>query len=456
MIQSQEPYVSRSVSLDPTVAVSERKAGGTLRLLSDPRLLFWNIFLVIASPVLLGLKLRRYQRKRNNHELNMERWTLRNNEIAPRSKDKKRVAFAVASFGEILLVDPLTRQLRAEHPNVEVIWVVRDSHTLEELRQGRPDQATILWPFDALPPVNKFLHRVDPDLLVFAERYSFPNLLAGSRAWGAKALLINGRVKAEKGIFRKLTRWYDRWLFGLCDQLSFQSEIYAKRALNRAPAERVHALGNLKLDLPRRTLAADQAADLDRWLGAAKDLPLIVAGSTDNLAEERFVLESFAEVLKQRPCRLLLAPRKPGRMAEVQKLLDELGLRASYRSRGEAPAEVMILDTMGELAYAYGYGIAAYVGGAYNGMGHNIVEPLEYGIPVSYGSRRGHFEELQRLCEKHGVGFRIVKDGELAQHWLRVLDDSEFREQTQEKTRALLKGQQGSMQATYDILVKAL
>lgn len=456
MIQSQEPYVSRSVSLDPTVAVSERKAGGTLRLLCDPRLLLWNVFLVIASPVLLGLKLRRYQRKRNNHELNMERWSLRNNEIAPRSKDKKRVAFAVASFGEILLVDPLTRQLRAEHPNVEVVWVVRDSHTLEELRQGRPDQATILWPFDALPPVNKFLHRVDPDLVVFAERYSFPNLLVGSRAWGAKALLINGRVKAERGVFRKLTRWYDRWLFGLCDQLSFQSEVYAKRALNRAPAERVHALGNLKLDLPRRALAAEQAADLDRWLGAAKDQPLLVAGSTDNLAEERFVLEAFAEVRKQRPARLLLAPRKPGRIAEIQKLLDELGLSASYRSRGEAPAEVMILDTMGELAYAYGYGIAAYVGGAYNGMGHNIVEPLEYGIPVSYGSRRGHFEELQRLCEHHGVGFRIVKDGELAKHWLRVLDDAEFREQTQEKTRALLKGQQGSMQATYDILVKAL
>lgn len=456
MIQSQEPYASRSVTWDPAVPAAQRASDGSARISRDSRILLWNAFLVAASPVLLGLKLRRYFRKRNEHEVNLDRWTLRGQDLPPRAQGKKRIAFAAASFGEILLVDPLTRQLQAEHPEVEIVWVIRDSHTLSELRQGRPHQPTVLWPFDALSPVKRFLRGLDPDLVVFVERYSFPNLLAGSRAYGARAMLINGRVKGEKGIFRKLIRSYDRWLFGLCDQICLQGEVHAERVKGRAEPHQVHALGNLKLDLPRRTLSSDQAAELDAWLSAAKDLPLLVAGSTDNLVEERFVIEAFAEVRKHTKCRLLFAPRKPGRLAEVRKLIEEFGLTVSLRSRREAPADVMILDTMGELSFAYGYGTAAYVGGAYNGMGHNIVEPLEFGIPVSYGSQRGHFEELQRLCERNSVGFRIMRDSELAEHWLKVLNDPELRQSVADRTDSLIQAQKGSMQATYELICRTL
>jgi 3-deoxy-D-manno-octulosonic-acid transferase len=457
MIQSEEPSVPVPTAIDALPTANGAPVRRTANLFRDPSLLLWNAFLIAASPLLIALKVRRFQRKRNEHELNRVRWTLAHESahVPSRTPGRTRIAFAVASFGEILLVDPLTRQLRAERPDVEVVWVVRDSHTLEELRQGRPDQPTVIWPFDALPPVNRFFHLVDPDLVVFAERYSFPTLLAGTRAWGSKALLINGRVKADKGPMRRLIRSYDRWLFGLFEEMLFQTEIYAKRARAKTKT-RVTALGNLKLDLPRRTLSPDQAAELHTWLGPASDLPLLVAGSTDNLAEERFVLEAFREVRKVTPCRLLLAPRKPGRLPEVLRLIEELGLSASLRTRRDTPKDVMILDTMGELAFAYGYGIAAYVGGAFNGMGHNIVEPLEFGIPVSYGPQRGHFEELQRLCEGAGVGFRIHKSRELAAHWIKTIRDAGFRQTTSEKTRHLLEAQQGSMQETYDVILAAI
>jgi 3-deoxy-D-manno-octulosonic-acid transferase len=70
----------------------------------------------------------------------------------------------------------------------------------------------------------------------------------------------------------------------------------------------------------------------------------------------------------------------------------------------QAPVDVFCLDTVGELAVAYRYAQAAYVGGTLNSAGHNMAEPLYWGIPVSYGPARGFFETVKRACEAAGVG----------------------------------------------------
>ena len=86
-------------------------------------------------------------------------------------------------------------------------------------------------------------------------------------------------------------------------------------------------------------------------------------------------------------------------------------------------------------------------------MGHNVVEPLEWGVPVSYGPRRGHFEELQRACERAGVGFRISSSRELADHWIDMLMKPSLRKELEEKAMGMLEAQRGAVQRTVGTLI---
>ena len=147
---------------------------------------------------------------------------------------------------------------------------------------------------------------------------------------------------------------------------------------------------------------------------------------------------------------LMVAPRLPESTDELAELVRSFGFSVSRRSKMDGPADVYILDSFGELSYAYKFASAAYVGGALFGMGHNVIEPLEWGIPVSYGSNRGHFGTIQESCERAGVGTRIAKSSQLAVHWLGVLNSPECRAEIAEQCRTMLERHRGALGVTLD------
>ncbi len=446
-------------SVVPVASPSSRipKALRFLKVATDWRLVGWNLLEVALSPILIGMKLRRYHIKRTNHEFNLRRFfvpRIHSPESVPQGSGP-HVVLVGASFGEAILMQRITRALLEERPDIRITWAIRDPRTIEEFRRHQPNQALAIWPFDSMIPVLRWLWLYEPDLIVFTERYSFPHLVAGSKRWGAKSALLNGRVKST-GFPRSISSYY-KWLFGCFDSLSFQSEAYSARVHGLVSKDaRISVTGNIKLDLARKELDERRADEVDRWLAPKDGLPLLAAGSTNNKEEERFVLEAFRRVRSNIPCRLLLAPRKFERVAEPIRIAQDFGLGVSLRSRLEPPADVMVLDTLGELAHAYQFCVAAYVGGAYNGMGHNVAEPVEWGVPVSYGMRRGHFEDLQRMCERAGVGFRVSDEAALAEHWTRVLTDSELLEGVRTTALKMFASERGAVERTARALVPVI
>lgn len=422
--------------------------------IADVRLILWNIWLVLFSPLFLALKLRRYFKKRNNHEFDADRWFLPTPSDA--AANQERLVFVGASFGEILLIDPLTKQLQKERPDLAITWAVRDRHTFEELKNHKPDQRVVHWPFDFYFPVAKWLRQENPDHVIFVERYSFPNMVVGAKKIGAKVGLINGRSKdVEKS--GRTTGFYYRWLFSKFDTMCFQNMNYVERVRSLCPpGKEPISTGNIKLDLKNPVLDPEKEAEVRAWLTFEDGLPTLAAGSSNNDEEDKFILDAFMKVREQIPCRLLFAPRKLQRIPKILKTISEYGLTASMRTKREGPADIMMLDTIGELAFAYGLTSAAYVGGSLNGQGHNIIEPIQYGIPVSYGPMRGHFEELQRACEKVDIGFRVKTSDELAKHWLQCLGDQDFLPSKKVAANLLLNAQNGAMDRTLDQVLKQI
>ncbi len=421
-------------------------------ILFDPRLILWNIVLVLLSPGLLFMKARRYTKKHAPQEFSFRRFRA---ETRLKGEGKQpHVVFVAASYGEVLLVKRLAEAITHVRPNVRITWAIRDPLTLSEVKAKHRDQSVAIQPFDSCIPVAKWLAKVDPDVLVMIERYNFPDLVASAKIWGSKVVLVNGRAKgAYMKAGRGIVRSYYRWVFGSYDTLLFQSSADMDNASKVTPqGPDLANTGNIKLDLIATEIAPERAKMIREWLAPSQS-PILAAGSTDEIDEDRFVLDAFVKVRRERDCRLLLAPRSLDRPSALKEEIESRGLTVSFRTNLDPVADVHVLDTMGELAYAYSLSTAAYVGGSLFGMGHNIAEPLEWGVPVCYGPRRGHFDTIQRMCERFGVGFRVSTSDQLASKFVELLDGEEMRATIKVKAREMLERERGASDRTVKSLL---
>jgi 3-deoxy-D-manno-octulosonic-acid transferase len=75
----------------------------------------------------------------------------------------------------------------------------------------------------------------------------------------------------------------------------------------------------------------------------------------------------------------------------------------------EPRADVVVLDTIGELAQLYQVATVVFVGGSLvDAGGHNILEPAVHGKPIVFGPHMQNFAEIARLPRSHGAACRCV------------------------------------------------
>ena len=76
----------------------------------------------------------------------------------------------------------------------------------------------------------------------------------------------------------------------------------------------------------------------------------------------------------------------------------------------ELGIEVVLVDTIGDLAAVYGVADVAFVGGSLvRKGGHNPLEPAQFGVPVVMGSSFENFRDVVTKLQEAG-GIRMVSD----------------------------------------------
>lgn len=420
-----------------------------LRFLADWPLHFYNAALVLCAPVVLFLKLWRYFKKGWKREYDFARWTIP--VLHPVSNaSTPRVVLVGTGWGEMRLLELLNGALKTSQPELKTTWVLRDRDAILEVQKQHPEQAVTWLPFDLCVPVWVWLWKLQPDVVVFTEKFWFPNLVRGCRNYGAKLMVMNARTRKHESARYQIFGFWQRRIAGSFDALVFQSEEDLERARAvLAPHTRTLAPGNLKFAL-RPIADESKSKSLARWLGGAST-PLLAAGSLEN-GDLEFVLDAFKIVREKADCRLLIAPRRQLSMEAMRAEIETRGYKISRRSQADMetsplPADIYLLDSMGELFMAYEFCVAAFIGGTLkSGAGHNVVEPLVFGKPVSYGPNRGFFESVQRACENVGVGFRVSSSEELAAHWAHVLENAALREDMSTRAAQLLQNQNAALE----------
>lgn len=306
------------------------------------------------------------------------------------------------SVGEVLSLQNLVKKLRERHPGWEINFsaLTNTGYRMAGEKLSEADHIFFI-PLDFGRVVRKFFRSLRPRLFVLAESEFWPNLLREAKRNGARVLLINGRV--SRRTFRRYRRFRAVALkiLNLVDIFLVQTDLDRERLIEiGVDAARVEQAGNLKCEVDLPEMSDEDVRALKKSLGIADAQKVITAGSTRK-GEEEMLLEAFLEARAGGGhAVLILAPRHLDRCGEVEKLCAGLGLsvrRRTEASTNEPIEDVLLLDTMGELAKFYSLADTAFVGGSLVPWGgQNLLEPAYYQKPIFFGPHMDNFSFLAK------------------------------------------------------------
>lgn len=361
-----------------------------------------------------------------------------------------------ASVGETLAAGPLVAELRrrvADTPIVMSATTLTGRAVAE--KEMKPDAVTLL-PVDALRIVDRAMRRVRPRCLIVLETEIWPGLLRAAHAVRAPIAVASGclserslrRYRCAGALFRSALSHVTR--FGM------QTEADAERiiALGAHP-ERVTVTGSLKASRVAPAVASKPPVD-----GLA-GRPLLVAASTQP-GEEAFVLAACAGLWERhRDLVLLLAPRRPERFDAVESLVVERGLRHERRSRVSSgvatTTQVVVLDTVGELATFLPVATAVFVGGTIAPIGgHNVLEPAGYAKPVAFGPHTENVADAAAELCSEGAAVMVREPSQLGELWRRLLDRPQEARDMGARARAVVETRASAVVRTWELIAPLL
>jgi 3-deoxy-D-manno-octulosonic-acid transferase len=334
------------------------------------------------------------------------------------------------SVGEVLAVTRLVRSLEAALPGytIAVSTTTRTGQALARERFGA--KRVFYCPLDLPWAVSAYLDALQPHLLILAETEFWPNLLNGCFHRGIPNAVVNARISDRSWPRYRALRWLWRPILGRLSRVLAQSQADAERlvAIGCVP-ECVSVAGNLKFDVR----AAEEAEATQLLKSVTAGLRFVVAGSTLD-GEEALLLEEWPRLLAANPrLAMILAPRHPERFDAVAALLEKSGKLWCRRSewklipaRPLRPGEIVLLDTIGELASVYSLASVAFVGGSLvPAGGHNPLEPAQFGVPIVMGPHYANFVAITDSLRDAGA-LRIAEEEDLATALIGLINDREL------------------------------
>ncbi len=361
------------------------------------------------------------------------------------------------SVGEVGVAATLARALPADLPLLVTTITPTGQARAQAALAGRAAVAYL--PFELGFAVRRFLDRYAPAALVLAEGDLWPLLLREARRRSLPVAVANGRVSDRSFRRMRALRPLLAPLLAGVDRFGVQTGgDRAKLLALGVPAERVEVTGNLKYEAPEPVRAPAMEGEIRR-LAAGR--PVLLAGST-MAGEEEAVLDAL-DVLRRldRRALLVLAPRHPERWDAVERLVlargSALVRRSQIAAAGAAAPDVLLLDSLGELAGLYALAAAAFVGGTLVPTGgHNPLEPARFGVATAVGPSMENFRDMAAEFDRAGAWRRVADGRELGEVWAAWLADPTAAREVGGRAARLVEASRGTLERTLALLAPEL
>lgn len=373
------------------------------------------------------------------------------------------------SVGEVKAISSLARLLKQQpdHPLLIISSITETGHA--EAKRCLPEaDYHVYLPFDFYGIIAPIIRKVKPDKVILCETDFWYNFLRSAKKQGAEIFVVNGKL-SERSLKRfKWFSFFSQPLFSMIDRFCLQSPVYAERFLDLGiPKNKIVVTGNLKFENQPKVMTLEELCAFRADLRIDAKDQVIVIGSTHDPEEEQ-LLDVIKKLLLEIPSvKVIIVPRHPERFNGVERIIQASGL--SYRRYSDADRShtsstdgnkvaytaksVILLDAMGMLNKCYQIASIAIVAGSYTPLvgGHNILEPLWFGVPVIYGPYMHSQPDLVEAVSSFGAGLQIQID-ELKSVLQLLLQEKSEAEKLRQGAGQLIAAMQGSTERTFEAI----
>lgn len=376
--------------------------------------------------------------------------------LTARVASRERVWVHAVSVGETFVALRFMEEWRKVKPDVSFVLSVNTSTgRVLASRLMHSEDVMVYFPVDTPLVLSRVFRVLRPTLLVLTECEFWPNLIGMAKRRGVPVMLINGRLSDRS--FRGYRRF--RWLFSpvlrLIDRLCVQSQQDMERFLALGvDGERVRVLGSAKYDVALQAPGTVEAATAILGEGGMSPRgPILLGGSTWD-GEEDILLDMFIRMKGRIPdLRLVLVPRHAERREAVVEAIRRRGVAYAQRSKGGVVqggerAEVLLVDTTGELRHLYTVATVIFVGKSLTQKGgQNPIEPAACAKPILVGPHMENFEDVMREFIAENAVVQVADADELERQALKLFEDEAVRNLLGERALAVVQRNRGSLKA---------
>jgi 3-deoxy-D-manno-octulosonic-acid transferase len=381
----------------------------------------------------------------------------------PQLDGKPVIWLHCVSVGETQAARPLAQRLKQAFPHhaLVVSTVTLTGQTLA--RDVFRDQAesVFYFPFDWRWSTRRALKAINPAAVLIMETELWPNFLRECKARRIPVALVNGRISRHSYRRYKMIKFFLRRVLSCLSVAVMQSETDAERLLSLGMArEKLFTAGNLKFDSEVAGELSGRTEELRQRFGLRSGAPLILAASTHS-PEEELMLESIRQLRTKHGVRLMIAPRRPERFNEVAALIQKSGLSWARKTNPPQPedadADVILLDTIGELRATYSLADVVFVGGSIvDKGGHNVLEPAAAGAAVVTGAHTHNFHAVVDLMVEAGAIVQlpaVITTEEITNVFSNLLASPGDRDALGRRAKQLVTDNQGATDKTIKLIL---
>jgi 3-deoxy-D-manno-octulosonic-acid transferase len=360
------------------------------------------------------------------------------------------------SVGETLAARPVIAEIMRLRPGTTIAFTTTTITGQSQAKRLYPDATVTYFPFDFAFAVRRFLDHHKPRAFVTMETEIWPNVSRICKSRGIGLILANGRIsdrsfpryRSFRPLIARVLRDYDRVLT--------REETDRQRFIAiGAPPSIVETSGNVKFDYEPDVAPLEIAPELLKLIAGRN---VLVLGSTIE-GEDELLMPELERFVRDMDAFAIIAPRKPERFELVASLLATTPLRYVRRSELRAmDADVLLLDSFGELAKIYRFATVAFVGGSLvpGTGGHNPIEPAAAGVPVCFGRFMSNFREIAQVFIDHEAAQQVASAEEVFAFARKMFAEDVLRGEWGERARLAVTQNRGASERTARRIVELL
>jgi 3-deoxy-D-manno-octulosonic-acid transferase len=334
---------------------------------------------------------------------------------------QKRIWLHASSVGEYEQGIPLLRMIK--NTNVEISILVSffsPSASLIDFDKNVIDQILYI-PIDLRSKAKRFVESIDPDMVIFVKYDFWINHLNVCFEKSIPVFFISVRFRKNQFYFTIAQKFYTHYFKQMTH--FFVQDKQTADLLLKSGSTSISICGDTRVDRVIKIYNQPSRIDaIERFLSTESCIVIGSCWESDLIRIVPFIKKNLNQ------WKWIIIPHDPKDHAIVNQIrpighdltddqLESTDFEISQK-------RILIVNRMGLLSNIYRYAKVAFVGGAFKGTLHNILEPAVFGIPVFFGKHANNqkFAEATDLIAGGGA-FEFNNDLELTEIFNQIIND---------------------------------